>query len=987
MPRSGKMRDLIQAKRKQKFTGRKQQLYDFRYALKTDPPEALIFFISGQGGVGKTELLKRYQEIAREHNFLVIESDELAGDLPAILHRFATQLHQAGHDLKEFAESYRRYEQIKSEIAADDKAPEGWADLVGRTTARVGLALVEEVPGLKSAARLLKPDAIEEQAGLWATYLARKLGNKSDDVALMRDPVAYLSRPFFQELNKLAARQKILLCFDNFEYTRPYLDPWLATLPTAYDLEYSIYFAIASRTPPRINTHWEDLILITQHTALEEFTPQECTEFLDTYAVTDPARRQEIINLSAGLPVYMAMLASAESGATDTSAPVTTIVGRFLRWVNEPQLRRVVLHAALARYFDVDTLTPLLPAADLTERDRLFDWLCQHPFVHRREQGWSYHPNVRRLMLQYQSQRSDDDYRQLHTKLAAFYADQLTSVAAVIALGASSPDPGSVDWDNAVARQAALNRAYHHFLAAPYAHWPAFLNDFALSLPHITVVGQLWLQLIQDLLINTDVDPVHRQTLSLLAEQLPQLADTAWQNGIDLFDHLCVYQALSPQARSTLHRLRGLAHRNLKNYEAALHDFDQALVLNPQLIPALIGRAQTYRSLSQFDKALFDLTQAVAAAPEDPWYHAYRGDTYRFMRDYTNALTDLNKAIALDPKHHWAFTQRGAVFQSLQRYTEALADFEQSITLAPQYTWALVQRGRTYRFMQEYTKALADFNAALERNPSDLSALTNRAMAYSDLGQYDQSLADFSRAIELNNQYAWAIAQRGEIYRRTENYALAFAEIDTALTLDPTLYWAVKTRAEIYRDLGQLDQALAVYSGLPESEPDAAQFIGSRGETYLLLGQLRPALKDIEYAIKNYPTEDWWFYLRALIYCKQNWLRKGSVQLQHAIDLATQRYQQQPNDARVAFNLALYHLANHQVDQARIIYQQTIHADPPLTRIRIARRDLDDYHSLFPDPAAIAIRALLTTAYEQRRARLGQSSIQPIGDPIHDRTP
>lgn len=977
MPRSGKIRDLIESRRKQKFTGRKQQLYDFRHALKTDPPEATIFFISGQGGVGKIELLKRYCEIAREHNFLVVESDELSGDLPAILHRFAKQFHQAGHELKEFAESYRRYEQIKSEIAADDKAPTGWADLVGRTTARVGLALAEELPGIKSATRLLKPDAIEEQAGLWATYLARKLGNKSDDVALMRDPVAYLSRPFFQELNKLAVRQKILLCFDNFEYTRTYLDPWLATLPTAYELEYNIYFAIASRTPPRINTNWEDLILITHHTALEEFTPQECAEFLDNYAVTDPERRQEIINLSDGLPVYMAMLASAESGATDSSAPVTDIVARFLRWVNESQLRRVVLHAALPRYFDIDTLTALLPAADLAERDRLFDWLCQHPFVHRREQGWSYHPNVRRLMLQYQSQRSDDDYRRLHAKLATFYGQQLANVSGKMA---SNPEAGDkAEWENTEWRQAALDRTYHHFLAAPHAHWAGFLNAFALSLPHIAAVGQLWLQLIQDLLINTEVDPVHKPTLTLLVEQLPQILDATWQNGFTLFDHLCAYYLLSAQARASLYRLRGIAHRNTKNYEAALRDFDQALVLIPQWDRALSGRAQTYRFLSQFDKALLDLNQAIAANPTDPWDYAFRGDTYRLMNDYDEALADLNRVLELDPNHHWARGRRGLTFHNMKRYTDALADFDKLVTLDSQDRWSLIQRGRTYRFTQKYMEALADFNTVLEREPNDLSALANRAITYRDMEKYNQAIADFSRVIEMNPRDAWTIAQRGEVYRKTENYDLAFAELEIALSIDPTLYLAINNRAEIHRDLGQIEQALTVYNTLPASDPDAASSIGSRGEIYLLLGQLQSALSDIEYAINYFPTEDWWLYLRALIYFKHNWPRKAHTQLQQAIIMASQKCQQQPNDIRLAFNLALYHLANNQIDQARTLYQQTIHADPPLMRLRIARRDLDDYHSLFPDPAAIAIRALLTAAYEQRRARLGQSSIQPIG--------
>src|SRR5579883_1831731 len=42
----------------------------------TVSPRYLIFYISGQGGVGKTTLLNRYREIARSSHLLLAESDE-----------------------------------------------------------------------------------------------------------------------------------------------------------------------------------------------------------------------------------------------------------------------------------------------------------------------------------------------------------------------------------------------------------------------------------------------------------------------------------------------------------------------------------------------------------------------------------------------------------------------------------------------------------------------------------------------------------------------------------------------------------------------------------------------------------------------------------------------------------------------------------------------------------------------------------------------
>ncbi len=49
----------------ERFVGRDRELNAFRKQISLIPPRYLIYYISGQGGVGKTALLDQYREITR----------------------------------------------------------------------------------------------------------------------------------------------------------------------------------------------------------------------------------------------------------------------------------------------------------------------------------------------------------------------------------------------------------------------------------------------------------------------------------------------------------------------------------------------------------------------------------------------------------------------------------------------------------------------------------------------------------------------------------------------------------------------------------------------------------------------------------------------------------------------------------------------------------------------------------------------------------
>ncbi len=137
---------VIDNKDYENFIGREKELITFTNEIRKYPLRYLIFFISGQGGVGKTTLIKQYKIIAEKDGFIVADCDEKQYGIPELLYRFMNQIEQQGIKLKEFSKKISRYKQLKEEIEFDPEAPQGLAAFLGQSIAKAGLVLASEVP-------------------------------------------------------------------------------------------------------------------------------------------------------------------------------------------------------------------------------------------------------------------------------------------------------------------------------------------------------------------------------------------------------------------------------------------------------------------------------------------------------------------------------------------------------------------------------------------------------------------------------------------------------------------------------------------------------------------------------------------------------------------------------------------------------------------------------------------------------------------------
>ena len=124
------------------------------------------------------------------------------------------------------------------------------------------------------------------------------------------------------------------------------------------------------------------------------------------------------------------------------------------------------------------------------------------------------------------------------------------------------------------------------------------------------------------------------------------------------------------------------------NLERRLDFLTQALDVYPSYVDALNKRAQVYDELKNYEKAQKDYENAISIAPERAALYISRSYAFIRTKKYDGALNDLEKALSLEPNHKEAFNNRADVYRRLGKYNEAVRDIQTALTIDPGFDLA-----------------------------------------------------------------------------------------------------------------------------------------------------------------------------------------------------------------------------------------------------------------------------------------------------------
>lgn len=197
---------------------------------------------------------------------------------------------------------------------------------------------------------------------------------------------------------------------------------------------------------------------------------------------------------------------------------------------------------------------------------------------------------------------------------------------------------------------------------------------------------------------------------------------------------------------------RGIAYRDIDNYEQALRDYSEAIRLYPKFGYAYNSRAVVYiEPKKNYSAAISDASAAIRLKPDFDSAYYNRGLAYFYLKSFDSSLADFTRVIQLKPNDSDAYYYRGRIYYEQENYSQAIFNFSKVISIAPKDVESYRYRGICYYTQNNYQAAIDDYTEAIRLSPS-VNSYKNRALAYDKIGRSDLAAADRRRAQQLEQQ-------------------------------------------------------------------------------------------------------------------------------------------------------------------------------------------------------------------------------------------
>jgi cellulose synthase operon protein C len=374
------------------------------------------------------------------------------------------------------------------------------------------------------------------------------------------------------------------------------------------------------------------------------------------------------------------------------------------------------------------------------------------------------------------------------------------------------------------------------------------------------------------------------------------------------------------------HYCLGLAENATGHSAEALNEFEQAVKLQPNLIPAQKALARLALDRNELDVASAGANALLNARPGSADGYDLRGIAEARMKDYASAEADFRKAIELAPQDPVAYTRLGDVRIAQANYSDAEALYNQALQLNPAFTEAL------NGIVIAYDREKKPETAVIARIQDQIALAQNNAAYYTMLGQalykehdLEKAQSALEKAVALDGKNPGTLLLLSETEAARGATAQAIENAQRAIKLSPGDVRGYATLADLEEKSGDWEKAEQTYQQAMNIDPHFG--FGAINLAILLLdhgGNADTALSLAEIAHQSYPDSSKAADTLAWAYVAKGGLNND----QRAVGLLQEALNKTPGDPGYLYHLGVAYERMKKPAAAAAQFRQVLKLDP-----------------------------------------------------------
>jgi len=284
---------------------------------------------------------------------------------------------------------------------------------------------------------------------------------------------------------------------------------------------------------------------------------------------------------------------------------------------------------------------------------------------------------------------------------------------------------------------------------------------------------------------------------------------------------------------------RGTAYLDQGRPDAADPLFAQALMRDPKMVAALLGRGRAALARNDYMAAIGFLERGLAIDPDATALHvalvlAYRGAGQPDQARAHIRSQGANQLRPPDPVYEEidllletpvAFELRGARAMSEGRYDDAIAAFEKGVALDPDEPALRHKLATALALKGNLNGALAAMRETVRRSPDFAKGHYSLALLYLQTNDYRHAAESFTEALRVEPSYVEPRLQLAHLLRRTGQSSASLAHYRQVLELDPRIADARFGYAMALVDAGRFADARDQLTQGTQMFPDRPGFV------------------------------------------------------------------------------------------------------------------------------------------------------------------